>query len=487
VVAVAQSLQGSQKPRIRVAPSGRDHPKWKQVVEFIDRSGVELDPWQLDVLRVSLRRSAGRWAAFTVAVCAPRQNGKNAILEMRELVGVLVLGERLIVHSAHLADTSKEAFRRLDELIDSNDWLREQLRHVWRTNGHESLEFTNGARIRFRTRTRGGGRGFSGSPVIFDEPMFLPEISMGAILPVISAQPDPQVWYTGSAVDQFIHEDGFSFARVRDRALKGEDKRLAYFEWSLDAETPDRVLEADAGDERVWARTNPALGRRISPFYVEAERRELDARTFAVERLGVGDWPPLDGSAEQVIPIEKWDALADDPREPGARMLDPVCLAFDVTPDRSTSSIVAAGRRADGYMQVEVTDHKAGTGWVAERVAELCARHEPVAVMCDAAGPAGSLVHRLEEIEIEVTAVTAPDHAKACGLLYDMVDDRELRHLGGSDLRDAVKGATKRPLGEAWAWSRKNSAVDISPLVAATLALWGASTVPFDDTAPVIW
>ena len=83
-----------------------------------------------------------------------------------------------MIHTAHLADTSKEGFRRLDDLIDANEWLSSQVRHVWRTNGHESIEFKGGRRIRFRTRTRGGGRGFSGSPVFFDEAMFLPEISM---------------------------------------------------------------------------------------------------------------------------------------------------------------------------------------------------------------------------------------------------------------------------------------------------------------------
>ena len=51
--------------------------------------------------------------------------------------------------------------------------------------------------------------------------------------------------------------------------------------------------------------------------------------------------------------------------------------------------------------------------------------------------------------------------------------EKALRHLGGLELRQAVKGATKRPLGDAWAWSRRKSTVDISPLVAATLALWG--------------
>ena len=71
--------------------------------------------------------------------------------------------------------------------------------------------------------------------------------------------------------------------------------------------------------------------------------------------------------------------------------------------------------------------------------------------------------------------MSAPDHAKACGLMFDTVDERGLRHLGGLELRQAVKGATKRPLGDAWAWSRRNSTVDISPLVAATLALWGYS------------
>jgi hypothetical protein len=38
-------------------------------------------------------------------------------------------------------------------------------------------------------------------------------------------------------------------------------------------------------------------------------------------------------------------------------------------------------------------------------------------------------------------------------------------------------------LADAWAWSRKNSATDISPLVASTLALWGA--VNAKDDAPM--
>jgi hypothetical protein len=37
---------------------------------------------------------------------------------------------------------------------------------------------------------------------------------------------------------------------------------------------------------------------------------------------------------------------------------------------------------------------------------------------------------------------------------------------------NALRGAVQRPLGDAWGWSRKNSTVDITPLVAGTIATW---------------
>lgn len=85
-----------------------------------------------------------------------------------------------------------------------------------------------------------------------------------------------------------------------------------------------------------------------------------------------------------------------------------------------------------------------------------------------------------ELLEEEVVTVSAQEHARACGLLFDTVEERGLRHLGTAELESAIKGATKRPLGDAWAWSRKNSAVDISPLVACTLALFSAASKDLD-------
>jgi hypothetical protein len=113
---------------------------------------------------------------------------------------------------------------------------------------------------------------------------------------------------------------------------------------------------------------------------------------------------------------------------------------------------------------------------VAERLAELDRKHRPAAILCDAGGPAGSLVADIERADLEVTFVSAQEHAKACGMFYDTVAQGTLHHRGEPALAAALDGAVKRPLGDAWAWSRRSSAVDIAPLVAVTLALYGAST-----------
>jgi hypothetical protein len=84
--------------------------------------------------------------------------------------------------------------------------------------------------------------------------------------------------------------------------------------------------------------------------------------------------------------------------------------------------------------------------------------------------------------------VKVSDHALACALLAQTVADRKLRHLGDDGLRAALKGAARKPHGEGWLWSRRHSAVDISPLVAATLALWGQAQLGADaDWEPLIF
>lgn len=466
-------LNGEQQPRVASVPEYRSSAG-QEAIELARMAGLILDPWEAFVLEHSLgERADGKWAAFEVGVEVSRQNGKGAILEARELTGLFLLGERLLIHSAHQFDTSLEAFRRLLYLVEDTPDFDRRVSRVSRAHGEEGIELKGGQRIRFRTRTKGGGRGFTCDCLMLDEAMFLPETAHGALLPTLSARPNPQVWYTGSAVDQMIHEDGVVFARVRERGHRGDDPSLAYFEWSVDCPRPEDLEDSVMADPRAWAQANPGLGIRISSEHVARELRSMDKRTFAVERLGVGDWPRTDGVGRAVIGVEQWADLADE----HSRLQDPVCFAYDVTPDRRRSAIVAVGRRADGLLHGEVVEHRAGTGWVAPRLAELVTRHRALAVVCDGASPAASLVQEVEKTGIEVKTLDGKQYAQACGLLYDAVAQERLRHLGTLELASAIKGAAKRPLGDAWAWSRKNSATDISPLVALTIGVGAVLTM----------
>jgi hypothetical protein len=472
-------LRGAQAPRISHVPeyvtsSGRE------AVELAALAGLELDPWQVSVLTHALgERDDGRWAAFEVGLVVPRQNGKGSLLEARELAGLFLFGEKLLIHSAHEQATSSEHFRRLLNLIESVPQFEQRVLKAPRGKGAEAIELRGGQRIFFKTRTASGGRGLTGDFVALDEAMILPEATMEALVPTMAARSiygNPQLWYAGSAVDQDRHEHGVVLARMRERGLKRVD-RLAYFEWSAGdgdpaKDDPSDVPEEIIDDPSSWAQANPGMGIRIAEEFISNERAgALGARGFAVERLGIGDWPATDDNGAQVISAEVWQTLIDTESE----IVGEPCFAFDVTPDRSRAAVAVAGRRSDGLLHVEIVEHRPGTDWVAGRVAELVDAHGAGQPVCDGAGPAASLIKPLQDRHVAVQTVTAGEHAQGCGMIFDAVGQGNLRHLGTPEMVAAIKGAVKRPLGDAWAWSRKTSAVDICPLVACTLALWGVA------------
>jgi hypothetical protein len=120
-------------------------------------------------------------------------------------------------------------------------------------------------------------------------------------------------------------------------------------------------------------------------------------------------------------------------------------------------------------------------------LSDLTSERDSLAVVCDGQGPAGALIPDIRAQDMAVTTVTANQHAQACAVLFDAVDQATVRHLGSSELLEAIKGAEQRPLGDSWAWSRKNSAVDICPLVAVTLALGQAKQRCSTGEPMAIW
>ena len=166
-----------------------------------------------------------------------------------------------------------------------------------------------------------------------------------------------------------------------------------------------------------------------------------------------------------------------------------IAIAPDVTPDLQFASVVIAGVIPDGRILVEraktvsrrtgeeLEDHRAGTDWVVPRILDLKSRHRVAAVVIDPMSPASILIPEAEKAGLELTLTSTRDVAQAFGLFLEWVVQGKLAHLGhqNEDLRRAVAGAARREIGDGqYAWSRKSTTVDISPLCAATLAAWAA-------------
>jgi hypothetical protein len=141
-------------------------------------------------------------------------------------------------------------------------------------------------------------------------------------------------------------------------------------------------------------------------------------------------------------------------------------------------------------LAVDVLDHRAGTGWIVARAVEVYDEAGAKALVLDPSGPAGALEQPLIEAgfstkpgpgERRLVVIGAREYAQACGALVDDVVNDRLRHRDRRELNTAVRGVRTRPLADAYAWSRKDSPVDVTPLEAVTLARHGDASVGDDQ------
>jgi hypothetical protein len=456
---------GNQEPRVCNAPDyvtsdGRD------AVDLAASAGVFLDPWQQLSLEVMLgRTSLGMWAAFEFAELVARQNGKGEILLARALAGLYLLDERLILHSAHEFKTAAEAFLRIKAVIEGAPHLSKLVKATPSSHGNEGIELVTGQRLRFVARSKSSGRGFTGDTILLDEAQQLPRAAVGALLPTLSARPNPQVCYFGTVPTP--ENDAEHWTSVRDRGRKGDDASLAWMEWS------PGVRCDDLDDRAAWIAANPALGYRITEETIARERNALSPEAFMAERLSV--WPEFTSKA--VIDPHDWQSCRAAEQyldQPGPELdgSSPVAFALEVDPGRMWASIAAAGPCIEGGTALDIIDHRPDVDWVLARMVELVAKHSPKAVLIDQRSPAGSLIRSLEAEGVEVMKVDTAEVVKATGDFYDDVKARKVKHRMVPELDAAVAGATKRPVGDAWLFDRKAGMV-VTPLVAVTLARWG--------------
>lgn len=469
-------LIGSQRPTLCLEPP--DAVDWTLSEIASDWchevAGYQLDEWQDWLLRWTFARRPDRlWAARDVGAEVPRQNGKNVWLEAAELVSVFEFGDDLITHSAHRADVSHEHFLSMRSRIQESDDLMRMMPTgrsndgFITTNGNESIELSNRHRILFKARAKSSGRGPRPKKIVFDEALVLARGQVGSMAPGISAQRNPQIIFASSppkADSEVLHD-------LRRRALDPEaGDRLFYAAWNNPPGT-------DVTDRDAWRRANPSLGYgRMTEDSLMANRKLMSPDEFAREHIGIPE-EPLDADTDSVIP--NWDELVDVT----SKIETHRALALDVSPDRRWASLAWAGRRADGDLHVEAFDHRPGTAWVIEACQLLQAKWS-LPIRIQTGSPAASLIAPLAEAGVDVEEVSPAEHAQAVGQLLDAAMSGSVHHVGALSLNKAVTGAVLRSSGDVDLWARRSSKVDITPLVAVTLALGGvpvARRVTEDD------
>ena len=446
-------------PRVRHAPNVRVN-SWEDVSDLAAGFGLSLDPWQENVLQAAMgERSDGTWAARQVAVSAPRQNGKSEIIVARALAGVLLFNEQTIIVSAHQQDTAREVFSRILDLIDQFPALERRVESVMRAVNREYIRFTSGQTIRFKARSTGSGRGFSCDCLLLDEAQILGAAAWSAILPTMSARPNPQAWLLGTPPTE--NDDGEVFERLRSIGLEGKEPRVAYLEWSAD---PDAAID----DPETWASANPAYGTRIGHEAIATELASMGEEQFRMERLGI--WPSL-ARHIPVIKASEWRGLQASGPEAGAA---PAALGVDMSHGLQIS---VAGAWVIGE-NVHVEEVWAGNDVAAAMTWVTAAAGKRTEVVIDDLSPAAQMIPELVSRRVKVKRSTARDMTKGCLIFETRANAGTLSHSGQPQLAAAVAGARKRPIGDAggWGWDRRDATVTIHPLVAATLALLSASS-----------
>lgn len=434
--------------------------------------GFEFMPWQQQVADVAgeLVREGDvfpdsptpdLWvpAYREVVIYVPRQSGKTTYILAKVFQRARGwYAERGPQHIAYTAQTGSDASKKFRD-----DWVpivaprRRDLgvRQVRLANGNEGLVWENGSRLSLLASSPDAGHGKTIDEGFKDE--FFADTDDRrdqALGPAMITRRAAQVTTVSTAGTEESVPLNQLVERGRAAVEAGRTDGIAFFEWSAD---PDD----DPDDPATWRACMPAWGFTQFEPVVRTEREKMRDGEF---RRAYLNQPTL--SDDRVIPAAMWASVC----QAGAKPLDlegRPAFAVDMNPERSHTSIAVAS--GGSIPTAELIDYTSDS--VVARCAEMQGRHRLARFAVSKSGPAGALIAPLEAAGVNVAAYSSADEVAACGDFYDRVSQGRVVVRPHARLDVAVAAAMQRPVGDAWAWGRKHSNADVSPLVALTLAV----------------
>lgn len=488
-----------------------------EAVETAELIGRKLYPWQKYFLIASLELAPGSFTSDefpklryqTVLLLVARQQGKSFIMSTRLLWRMLMwdgpeVEPPLILGAAHKLSAAEEI---LDLSVKSmrRSAGRKFIAHQSNVNGNKYFELDNGSRYRCEAASDDGGRGLSVTDLAFDELRQQRDWeSWSALTNTTNARYSSQT----IAVSNAGEGKSVVLRSLRTQALKriddwankvstgmmspeefaeSHDTTMGLFEWSA----PE---DCDIWDREAWAQAAPSMGHPDENGIVLVTE-EMYASKAALVGVG-GD----EGIPEHVFRTENlcnWVSIAAEGPFPEEKILSctdadsevdpssPLVVSVDTSHDRSMSYVAVAGYRDDGLPHVEVIAQRAGTEWVAKFVSQQLDFTPDALVLQGRGAPASSLIEYIEQEGVEVTPCQGNDLTASGGQFSDRVMNETVRFREQESLRLALDDAVKKYLGEVWVWNRAKSPVDVAPLCAVTMALWGLEMLGVDGDVKV--
>jgi hypothetical protein len=460
-------LIASQTPRIDIYQPGNTD-KAELLFELLDEYGTHLFEWQKLVMRRWLAEDdEGNFVNLICGLSVPRQNGKSEMIVARIIYGI-IFRKAVGLFTAQQQPTADVVRRRVQDFFYENPYeeifnmLTPQFRK--KPRNYQYIEFVNGARYTFTTRTRMGGLGTTNDELINDEAADMTDDHQATLQPTVSAAKsgNPQVIYSGTP--PMAGSVGEVFSRTRKQIMSGA--LGSWQEWGVENIT-------EKMDKKAWYETNPSLGMVLLEPAIQAEAASLATDDF--NRMRLGWWSGVED--KRAIKQEYWDDLfTEKPQFDDS--VKPV-YAVKFAPDRSDYSLCVAQPLEDGKVHVEIVMQRPMnegwsrlSKWLLERWRN-CAK-----IIIDGATGQAILFEELTRAGVPAKKIIQPNMKEivaAHQFMLDGIIQKELSHYNQPLLNQTVRITKQRQIGRwgGFGWESMTKNLSTSALDAATFAFWG--------------
>lgn len=482
-----------------VLPANCLQPLWvtdlgDDAIDLASLCGLHLDEWQQEILRTSLGMGADdRFSARQMLLLVPRQQGKNITIEARELAGLFLLHEKIMLHTAHEYKTAVSSYRRMKEWIDqAGSALPHYSKIRWRENTTETSIYIpkvdrggdqrESSFLQFTPRTSAAGRGLTVELLVVDEAYEYTASAASALAFTQNQSKNPQSWITSSTG----FPESTELLALRELGLSAELDNLGFFEFKADD-------DCDPGDKSQWRKALPGLvsGRQriseIEAHYAKAKALG-DFTDFNREILGL--WATND--IPSLIPAPLWHSLKVEDLD---SWVAPDEFAFGVqvspaTAGRQRTYIYACGQDELGFYHVWNVADDDDILWAADFLKIQQERRKPRVTVIDPGGPASALLPLFDDAGVQYTCLKAQQGMAASAQSEALIRDSRVRHSGQDEaLDEAVRQGVRRWIGNkgAWVWAPKNEFGDVAALEAMSFAMFALQGVDPAETRSGGW